>query len=74
MVSLAHESGGGTIEGNLERGLDQYLDQNRKRWMISFTPPDPTNLDQWRSLVININGCPDCRLEYKKAYQISHLR
>jgi len=72
MQSLARQSGGRTIPStsDVARSLVKEIKERRKRYLISFTPPDPDNVKLWRSLVVEIKECPDCKLEYRRAYQI----
>lgn len=72
MKSLAIESGGQTLESGSDaaRSLAREIKERRKRFMITFTPPDPDDVKMWRSLVVEMRSCPDCRLEYKRAYQV----
>ena len=75
MESVAHESGGAVIESGstLNRDLSGLLRQMRLRYLARYRPPDPANADQWRSLVVRINGCAECLLDYRRAYRISGL-
>ena len=76
MQQLALNSGGQVVDGTsaYQRLLTQQMKKSRMRYMLQFAPPGPENLEQWRSLVISINNCPDCQIEYRRAYQISALK
>ncbi len=75
MEALVRESGGSRLErvSDSVRPLQEQLGYLRSRYLLSFRPPGPENLDQWRSLVVRVEGCPDCRIEYRRAYQIKNL-
>ncbi len=72
MKKLAAVSGGGAVVGSsdYERALARSLKRLRTRYTLVYAPPDPDNLEQWRSVVIRVEGCPRCTLEYRRAYQL----
>ena len=76
MRSLATVSDGATVQGagSNPKGVIQELKRLRTRYLIRFTPPGPEDLEQWRSLIVKVDDCPDCRLEYRRGYQIKSLR
>jgi VWFA-related protein len=73
MRSLAKQSGGGTLKSGpgLDRDLSRYLRDRRKRYLVSFLPPEPEDAERWRSLVVRVDRCPDCRLAYRRGYQLA---
>lgn len=75
LEALVRESGGTRLNrvSDSVRPLLEQLEYQRSRYMISFRPPGPENRDQWRSLVVVVKGCPDCQVEYRRAYQINTL-
>ena len=76
MEALVDKSGGAVIGSVADpvRGLHSEIKQQRSRYMISFVPPIPEDLQQWRSLVLRVENCPECLLEYRRAYQIDTIK
>ena len=72
MESLAVESGGSVVFGNgsFGRDLNAELRKQRKRHLVRFQPPGPGDLELWRSLTVKVRNCTECRLDYRRAYQI----
>lgn len=75
MDQMAKESGGETLRilSSSKRDIAKSVKAFRSRYMVRFRPPGPDNLEQWRSLVLRISDCPDCDLEYRRAYSISTM-
>ena len=72
LEDLALESGGAVVDGTHAhtRDLASVIRRQRFRYMARFAPPGPDDLEQWRSLSVQISNCDDCRLEYRRAYQL----
>lgn len=76
MEELASKSGGTVFTGlgANSKALVKCVKKYRQRYVLQFTPPGPQDEEQWRSLVIDIPSCPDCRLEYRRAYSIATMK
>ncbi len=75
MEGLAGSSGGAVLAArSAGRGdLARRLRAIRQRYLVRFAPPEPSDLQQWRSLVLRVRDCPDCQLVYRSAYSIDAL-
>lgn len=76
MESLIRESGGALVGDGSDYGrhLKAALKAYRTRYLASYLPPAPEDRDQWRSLVVRIDECPNCQVTYKRGYQLSEIR
>ncbi len=72
---LALTSGGAVLShrGTVRSELHQRMSAIRQRYMVRFSPPEPNDRQQWRSLVLRVRDCPDCQLVYRSAYSIDAL-
>jgi len=75
MKRLAATSGGAAVfdVSDYARAVNRSLRGLRTRYTLSYVPPDPANLEQWRSVAITVEDCRECRLEYRRAYQLKEL-
>lgn len=73
LQNLIQASGGEMYEagGYYGRRLVKAVDQLRERYLLTFEPPFPEDLDRWRSLRISLDNCNDCSLEYRRAYRLA---
>jgi len=76
MTRLAEESGGLVVEGvpGHTRDLMKNIKGYQDRYLVRFRPPGPDDLELWRSLVVRIPSCPECDIEYRKAYSIRDMQ
>lgn len=72
---LARASGGAVLSnrGAVRSELHRRMRAIRQRYLVRFSPPEPNDLQQWRSLVLSVRDCPDCQLIYRSAYSIDAL-
>ena len=72
MRNLAAESGGLVLESGpgLDRDLSRFIHDRRQRYLVSFLPPQPEDVQRWRSLLVRIERCQDCQLVYRRGYQL----
>jgi len=72
LADLALDSGGAIVDGTHAhaRDLAGVIRRQRLRYLVRFAPPGPDDLEQWRSLSVQISNCDNCRLEYRRAYQL----
>jgi len=76
MDRLVAASGGQVIDGTRghARELQGALRELRFRYLLRFAPPGPDNLEQWRSLEVQISDCEACSLDYRRGYQLQASR
>lgn len=69
---LVLESGGRVIDGrdDLKRGLDQAVRGYRGRFLVQYASPNADERGAWRSILVQMPECGDCRLEYRRAYTL----
>ncbi len=73
--SIVKESGGTSYfaDFSVSRSLNREIREFSTRVQVSYLPPNPEDVGQWRHIQINIADCDQCEIEYRRAYQLNKL-